>query len=186
MLWGTSLKDRNWADLWINSLNFRRFVFIVCPSRGLLKYIETRFWTFTFTSYKAFWKNYKRSETSLPVLTFCIIFWCTKCYCLIAFSSWKIGQYVFCNYFFPSLWCHRVWISSSFLIKPFLWTKKYFYLKWKAFFIDFKRPSLKQIKPTFWEGGSSTLNMLGESSTKLAKFLYKIVQFSKGILVHVH
>ena len=40
------------------------FVFIACLSRGLLKHIETKVLT-TFTSYKAFLKNKKKSGSSL-------------------------------------------------------------------------------------------------------------------------
>ena len=32
------IKDQNYAYLWINSLKCHKFVFIVCPSQGLLKY----------------------------------------------------------------------------------------------------------------------------------------------------
>ena len=72
-----------------------------------------------FTSYKAFSKNKKRSGTSLPASfsawflkknIFIIIFYdLTKFYCLLAFTLWDIGQYVYCNCFLTRLWRHKFW-----------------------------------------------------------------------------
>ena len=47
------------------SLTCYKVRFIVCPSRGLPKYIKTMVLT-TFILFKAFLRNKKRSETSLP------------------------------------------------------------------------------------------------------------------------
>ena len=33
----------------------------------------------------------------------------TKFHCLIVFTSWVIGQYVYCKYFLTRLWCHKFW-----------------------------------------------------------------------------
>ena len=82
---------------------------------------------------------------------------CFSCYslfhCLIAFTSWDIEQYVYCNCLFPRLWRHKFWnypyLSSQavflhdqkFKTKiSILWEKKEI-LTWnkKPFFIIFKR-----------------------------------------------
>ena len=57
--------------------------------------------------YKAFLKNKKRSGTSLPTsfstwflkknISVVIFSYLTKFQCLVAFNSWDIGQYVYCN-----------------------------------------------------------------------------------------
>ena len=46
----------------------RVFVFIVCPSWGLAKYVKQRYWPVTYALYKAFIKNKKRFLTSLPTI----------------------------------------------------------------------------------------------------------------------
>ena len=33
----------------------------------------------------------------------------TKFHCLIAFTSWDIGQYVYCNCLFSRMWRHKFW-----------------------------------------------------------------------------
>ena len=37
------------------------------------------------------------------------LYWLTKFYCLAAFTSWDIGQYVYCNFLLTSLWRHKFW-----------------------------------------------------------------------------
>ena len=34
----------------------------------------------------------------------------SKFNCLLAFTSWNIGQYLYCNYLFPNSWNHKFWI----------------------------------------------------------------------------
>ena len=59
-------KKSNWAYLWINILKFYVFCLIVCQVEDYRKWFELSSRPFAFTSYKAFLKNKKRSETSLP------------------------------------------------------------------------------------------------------------------------
>ena len=42
-------------------------------------------------------------------LSYFISYWLTKFYCLIAFTSWDVGQYMCYNYLFPSWWPHKLW-----------------------------------------------------------------------------
>ena len=69
------------------------------------------------------WKSFKNYEKCFLFhlnTTFCVWFFkenvshailygLTKFHCLAAFTSWDIVQYVYCNFFFPSLWRHRIW-----------------------------------------------------------------------------
>ena len=59
---GPFLKNQNWAHLWINSLKFYTVCFPWMSSWGLSQWCRP----VAFTSYKAFFKNKKRSGTSLP------------------------------------------------------------------------------------------------------------------------
>ena len=59
-------KNQSWVYLWTNSLKCNTVCFIVCPNRGLPKYIKTEVSITCFTSYKAFLKNENKSGTSLP------------------------------------------------------------------------------------------------------------------------
>ena len=74
--------------------------------------------------------------------------------CLIAFASWDIGQYLYCNCLLSRLRRHKFEMNLIFPIKPFffvskkfkyLGNKKDFKVKYKAFFIilkDFKSPQI--------------------------------------------
>ena len=72
-----------------------------------------------FISYKAILQNKKRSRTSLPAsfsASFLkknislVIFYClTRLHCLVAFSSWDIKQFVYCNCFSTRLGCYTFW-----------------------------------------------------------------------------
>ena len=53
------LKNQNWAYIWIHSLTF-------CTNENYLNILKWSCRSLTFTSYKAFSKNKKSSETSLP------------------------------------------------------------------------------------------------------------------------
>ena len=86
----------------------------------------------------------------------------------MAFTSWNIGQYVYCNCLLTRLWHHKFWtyLILIFLLKPIFlhdqkvktnisisWEQKEL-LRWKKkLFITFKGLSLKQIKDFFrrWE-----------------------------------
>ena len=103
-------KIQNWADLWINSLKIYTACSYCLPYWGISKYIETKLRTTCFDLIWAFLKN-----NSLPhfLHDFCrkIFF----CYILLPdhislsswFTSWDIGQYVYCDCLLTRLWCHE-------------------------------------------------------------------------------
>ena len=114
------LKNQNWAHLWINSQNFYiQFVFIVCQDEGYQNILTLSCRPLAFTSYRAFLKNKKRSRTSLPAsfsawflkknISFAIVNYLTKFHCLVTFTSWDIGQYVYCHCLLTSLRRHKFW-----------------------------------------------------------------------------
>ena len=73
----------------------------------------------SFTSFKAFLKSKKKSGTSLPAsfsawilkknILLVIFYYLTKFHCLVAFTTWGIGQYVYCNYLLTFLWRLKFW-----------------------------------------------------------------------------
>ena len=89
-----------------------KFHFIVCPSLGLAKNRAL-----AFTSYKVFKKNKKRFRTGVPGsfsasflkknISIVIFYYLNKFHCLVAFTSWGIGQYVNCNSLLTRLRRHR-------------------------------------------------------------------------------
>ena len=112
---------------------FIQFVFTVCQLEGYQNILKLNCWRLAFTLHKTFLKDKKRSGTSLPT-TFQHNFWrkkfillySIKVYFLVAFISWDIGQYVYCNYLLNMCDVTNVKISLIFLIKPlfFCMTKK--------------------------------------------------------------
>ena len=38
-----------------------------------------------------------------------MFYYLTKFHCLVAFTSWDIGQYVYCNYLLTRFWRHEFW-----------------------------------------------------------------------------
>ena len=52
-----------------------------------------------------FLKKTKRVGKKYFVLFYCLV----DFNCLNPFTSWVIGQYVYCNYLLPSLWHHKCW-----------------------------------------------------------------------------
>ena len=118
---GSFLKNQNWAYVWISNLKFYADCFYCMASLRLSRYIETKLqttWQLTFTSYKVFSKN-KKSGTSFPDsffawllkknISFVIFHYLTKLHCLVVFTSWDIGQYVYCNCLLTRLWRHKFW-----------------------------------------------------------------------------
>ena len=97
------------------------FVLIVCQVEGYQKYLKLSSRPFTFTSCKAFLKkqNKKRSGTSFPAsfstwfsnknFSAVIFYYLTKFQCLVAFTSWDIGQYVYCNRLLTRLPLQKFW-----------------------------------------------------------------------------
>ena len=57
------LKNQNWAYLWSNILNLYTFCFNCLPSWDYWMWLKLSCRPFAFTSYKAFLKNNKRSDT---------------------------------------------------------------------------------------------------------------------------
>ena len=90
------------------------YVLITCHVEDYRKWLKLSCRPFAFTSYKAILKNKKRSETSLPVsfstwflkknISDAIFYYLTKFQCLVAFTSWDFGQYVYCNCLLTRLW----------------------------------------------------------------------------------
>ena len=111
------LKNQSWPYLWINSQKFYTACFYCMPGWGLSKYIKLRCRPLAFISCKAFLKNKKRSRTSLPVsfsqsilkknMSHLIFYYLTKFSCLVKFTLWDIGQYVYCNCLLTMLWRHK-------------------------------------------------------------------------------
>ena len=64
------LKNGNWAYFWINSLRFYAVCFYFTPTKELLKYIENKLQTTCFHLILCFFKNKKRSGTSLSASFF--------------------------------------------------------------------------------------------------------------------
>ena len=86
-----------------NSVGFYRM-----PSWRLSKYIEIKLQITCFYLIKSFFKrNKERSETSFPGSFYAwflkinispvIFYYLTKFHCLVAFTSWDIGQYMYCD-----------------------------------------------------------------------------------------
>ena len=115
---------QNWGYLWINSLKF----YSVEDYQNIFK-LSCR--PLAFDSYEAFWKEKQRSGTSFPASFFA---WFLKknislvySFCLVVFTSWDIGQYVYCNCF----WRHK---SSRFFCMPKKSRQKFKYLENKKSF----------------------------------------------------
>ena len=114
--------------------SFIRFVFIVCPNRGLSKYIETRVQiSLAFSSYKAFSKNKEVWNWSFALfsawflkknISRIMMYSLTKFHCLITFFSWDIGQYVSGNFVFLVVSSRILKITIAFSSSHFtVWPK---------------------------------------------------------------
>ena len=117
------IKNQNWAYLLINSLKlYTQLVLIVSQVENFQSILKLSW--LAFTSYKAFLKkkknqNKKRFRTSLRVsfstrffkkiFCFVMFYYLTKFHSLVAFTSWDIWQYVYCNYLLTRLRRHRLW-----------------------------------------------------------------------------
>ena len=128
---GPFLKNQNRAYLWIIILKFYiYFVLIVCQVEDYRKWLKLSCRAFTFTSYKAFLKSKKRSGNSLPAsfsawflkknIYIVIFYYLTKFQCLVAFPSWDIGQYVYCNCLLTGCDLKNFEINLIYLNKSFL------------------------------------------------------------------
>ena len=94
--------------------------FYCMPKWGLSNYVETKLLTTCFYLVcKAFLKNRKRSGNNLHALFFTwflkkiislvTLYELTKFHFLVAFTSWDIGQYEYCNCLITRLWRHEFW-----------------------------------------------------------------------------
>ena len=136
---GHFLKIQNWAYFWINILKFYLFVLTVCQAEDYRKWLKLNCRPFAFTSYKTFLKSKKRSENSLPVsfsawflkknISVVIFYYLTKFQCLVAFTSWDIGQIVYCNCLLTRLRRQNFEINLILLIKSLLLHEKNFKTK---------------------------------------------------------
>ena len=103
----TFLKNQNWPYLWINILKFYIFYFYCLQVEDYRNWLKLIWQPVAFISNKVFLKNKKRPGTSLPALFFawflkkkhfsCYIILSDQISSLVAFTSWDIGQYVYCN-----------------------------------------------------------------------------------------
>ena len=94
-------------------------IFTACQVEGYQNILKLSCRLLRFISYKTFWKNKKRSRTSLPALFsawflkksiyLVIFYYLTKFHCVVRFTSWDIGQYVYCNCLITRLWCYKFW-----------------------------------------------------------------------------
>ena len=83
------------------------FIFIPWQNEDYQNIFKLSRRPFSLTSCKAFSKNKKRSGTSFPAsfsawflkenISLVLLYYLTKFHCLVAFTSWDIGQYVYCN-----------------------------------------------------------------------------------------
>ena len=99
--------------------SFIYFVFIVCQVEDYRKWLKLSCRSLGFTSNKAFLKNKKKFGTSLPVsfsawflkknISLVMFFCLTKFQCLVAFTSWDIGKYMYCNSLLTRLWRNKFW-----------------------------------------------------------------------------
>ena len=114
------LKNQNWAYLWINIPKFYIFCFNCLPSWGLSKMIKTKLQPICSYLKQSFFVFYKKwSGTSLLAsfstwflkknISVVIFYYLTKFQCLVAFTSWDIGQYVYSNCLLTKLWRQKFW-----------------------------------------------------------------------------
>ena len=99
--------------------NVVEFIFIPWQNEDYQNIFKLSRRPLSFTSYKAFSKNKKMSGTSFPAtfsawflkeyISLVILYYLTKFHCLVAFTSWDIGQYVYCNCLLTRLWHHKFW-----------------------------------------------------------------------------
>ena len=99
-------------------LNSIQFIFIVYQIGDYQNKLKLSSRPLAFASYKTFLKNKKSSGTSLLVsfsawflrknVSVFIFYYLTKLHCLVAFTSWSTGQFVYCSCL-TRLWRHKFW-----------------------------------------------------------------------------
>ena len=122
------LKNQNSAYLWINILKFYiYFVFTVCQVEHYRQWLKLSCRPLAFTSYQAFLKSKERSGTSFSAsfsawflkknISVVIFYYLTKFQCLVAFTFWDIGKYVYSNCLPTRLWRQNFESNLIFQIK---------------------------------------------------------------------
>ena len=114
------LKNQNWGYLWIKSLKFMQFVFVVCQVEG----------------YRIYWNYAKKTKRGLELsllTSFCMIFEEKhfSCYSLLTDQMslsgclfWDIGQHVYCNCLLTRSWRHNFDLKISFYSSRFFYMTK--------------------------------------------------------------
>ena len=111
------LKNQSCAYFWINSLRYYTVCFWCMSSWGLSKNIEDKLQTTCFYLILSFLKHKKRLEL-VSLLYFVHDFEGKYLSCnilvifshrLVVFTSWDIGQYVYCNRLLIRLWRYEFW-----------------------------------------------------------------------------
>ena len=89
--------------------HFPKFSCFCCiPCWGLLNIFKISCRPFAFTSFKVFFPA-SFSAWFLKKYFLVIVCQLTKFHCLVAFTSWDIGQYVYCTSLLTRLPCHKFW-----------------------------------------------------------------------------
>ena len=110
------MKSLNWAYLQINSVKFYTASFHCVSSWGLLQYFETKLQTTCKGLILSFFEKQKK-RSGISCLIFWIVFkenvyffmfyYLTKLNCLVQFTLWDIGQYMYYNSLLIRLWYHK-------------------------------------------------------------------------------
>ena len=116
--------------------------------------LSCRSLVFTSNKHKAFLKNKKKFGTSLPAsfsawflkknISFVMFFYLTKFQCLVVFTSWDIGEYVYCNSLLTRFWRNKFWnkhyLSNQavFSTWPKLGQKFKYFVNEKSFYDEIK------------------------------------------------
>ena len=143
-----------------NNLKFFQFVFIDCQVEGYRSISNLTCKLHAFSSYEAFLKYKRRSETSFPTTFFVwlvkknvylvIFYYLIKFHYLVAFTSWDIVQYVYCNYLLTS--CDVIILKLTLYFK----SSRFFYMT-KNTFLSFLKDIHWSKKTNFLEGENPTL-----------------------------
>ena len=117
---GPFLKNQNYTYLRINSLKVLYILFLLFVQvEDYRNWLKLSCRPLVFISNETFLKNKKKSGTSLPTsfsvwflkknISLVIFFYLTKFQCLVVFTSWDIGQYVYCNSLLIKLRRNKFW-----------------------------------------------------------------------------
>ena len=89
--------------LWINSLSFYTVCFYCMQSWGPSKYMKTNLKTTCFYLILSFFLHNLKKKIFLLLHSIKL----TKFHCLVAFTSWDVGQDLYCNCLLTRLWRHK-------------------------------------------------------------------------------